>query len=99
MASRSIPPTSPGTWLSSISCVPMCSQRRRHSRVHFVYAAAREVKCCIDIVTQVSAMTRALQGVSLGVLEEHLSHCVVGGAKAGGKEAEAKVREASQAIA
>ena len=54
---------------------------------------------CIDILTQVSAMTRALQSVSLGLLDEHLSHCVVGAAAAGGREAEEKVREASEAIA
>ena len=54
---------------------------------------------CIDILTQVSAMTKALQSVALGLLEEHLSHCVVDAARAGGPEADAKVREAADAIA
>ena len=54
---------------------------------------------CIDILTQVSAMTKALQSVALGLVEEHLSHCVVDAARSGGPEAEAKVREASDAIA
>src|SRR3954453_17282985 len=54
---------------------------------------------CIDILTQVSAMTKALQAVSLGLLEEHLSSCVVQAARAGGREADEKVREASEAIA
>jgi len=54
---------------------------------------------CIDIVTQVSAMTKALQSVALGLVEEHLSHCVVDAARAGGSGADAKVREASDAIA
>ena len=58
-----------------------------------------EEKYCIDILTQVSAMTKALQSVSLGLLEEHLSHCVVEAAAAGGPEADEKVREASEAIA
>ncbi|WP_018155608.1 metal-sensitive transcriptional regulator [Demetria terragena] len=58
-----------------------------------------EEKYCIDILTQVSAMTKALQSVSLGLLEEHLSHCVVDAAKQGGDEADAKVKEASEAIA
>jgi CsoR family transcriptional regulator, copper-sensing transcriptional repressor len=58
-----------------------------------------EEKYCIDILTQVSAMTKALQSVSLGLLEEHLSHCVVDAAKKGGPEADAKVKEASDAIA
>ena len=56
-------------------------------------------KYCIDILTQVSAMTKALQSVALGLLEEHLGHCVVQAAQAGGPEADQKVREASEAIA
>jgi DNA-binding FrmR family transcriptional regulator len=56
-------------------------------------------KYCIDILTQVSAMTKALQSVALGLLEEHLSHCVVSAAQAGGPEADEKVREAADAIA
>lgn len=54
---------------------------------------------CIDILTQVSAMTKALQSVALGLLDEHLSHCVVNAAVAGGKEADEKLKEASDAIA
>jgi DNA-binding FrmR family transcriptional regulator len=56
-------------------------------------------KYCIDILTQVSAMTSALQSVALGLLDEHLNHCVVGAARAGGAEADQKIKEASQAIA
>lgn len=58
-----------------------------------------EEKYCIDILTQVSAMTKALQSVSLGLVEEHLSHCVAHAVAAGGPEADAKVKEASDAIA
>ena len=58
-----------------------------------------EEKYCIDILTQVSAMTKALQSVALGLLDDHLQHCVVDAARAGGPEAEAKVHEASDAIA
>ena len=54
---------------------------------------------CIEILTQVSAMTKALESFALAMLEEHLSHCVVKAAQAGGAEAEAKVAEASAAIA
>jgi DNA-binding FrmR family transcriptional regulator len=53
-------------------------------------------KYCIDILTQVSAMTKALQSVALGLLDDHLAHCV---AEAEGPDREAKVREASEAIA
>lgn len=54
---------------------------------------------CIDILTQVSAMTKALQSVALGLLDEHMSHCVVDAVAAGGKEADEKLKEASDAIA
>lgn len=54
---------------------------------------------CIDILTQVSAATKALQAVALGLVDEHMSHCVLEAAQKGGPEAEAKLREASDAIA
>lgn len=56
-------------------------------------------KYCIDILTQVSAMTSALKSVSLALLTDHLRHCVVDAAAAGGVEAEQKIKEASDAIA
>ena len=73
--------------------------RRIEGQVRGIQRMVEEEKYCIDILTQVSAMTKALQSVALGLLEEHLSHCVVEAAKAGGAEAEEKVREASDAIA
>ena len=54
---------------------------------------------CIDILTQVSAMTSALRSVSIGLIEEHMSHCVLEAARTGGAEGEAKMREASEAVA
>jgi CsoR family transcriptional regulator, copper-sensing transcriptional repressor len=59
----------------------------------------QEDKYSIDVLTQVSAATRALQAFSLELLEEHLAHCVTEAVQAGGTEADAKVREASDAIA
>ena len=56
-------------------------------------------KYCIDILTQVSAMTSALRSVALGLVNDHLGHCVVEAARTGWPEADAKVREASEAIA
>jgi CsoR family transcriptional regulator, copper-sensing transcriptional repressor len=56
-------------------------------------------KFCIDVLTQVSAATKALQSFALELLDEHLSHCVLEAAQEGGPEAQAKVREASDAIA
>jgi DNA-binding FrmR family transcriptional regulator len=53
---------------------------------------------CIDILTQVAAVTKALQAVSLGLLEDHLNHCVVDAARAGEAEGRQKVDEALDAI-
>lgn len=58
-----------------------------------------EEQYCIDILTQVSAMTKALEALALAMLDEHLSHCVVRAAQAGGEEARTKLAEASAAIA
>ncbi len=73
--------------------------RRIEGQARGLQRMVEEEKYCIDILTQVSAMTKALQSVALGLLEEHMSHCVVRAAVAGGPEADAKVREASEAIA
>jgi DNA-binding FrmR family transcriptional regulator len=54
---------------------------------------------CIDVLTQISAATRALQAVSLGLLDEHLRHCVSQAITEGGEEADVKITEASAAIA
>ena len=54
-------------------------------------------KYCIDILTQISAVTSALETVALGLLDDHLRHCVAD-ARAGGPEADARMTEASQAI-
>jgi DNA-binding FrmR family transcriptional regulator len=54
---------------------------------------------CIDVLTQVSATTKALQAVALLLLEDHLGHCVRDAVRAGGSEADKKVAEAAEAIA
>jgi DNA-binding FrmR family transcriptional regulator len=54
---------------------------------------------CIDVLTQVSATTRALEAVALLLLEDHLSHCVAHAVAEGGDVADAKIKEASAAIA
>jgi DNA-binding FrmR family transcriptional regulator len=73
--------------------------RRIEGQARGLQKMVEDEKYCIDILTQVSAMTKALQSVALGLLDEHLSHCVVQAAVQGGPEADAKVREASEAIA
>jgi CsoR family transcriptional regulator, copper-sensing transcriptional repressor len=54
---------------------------------------------CIDVLTQISAATKALQAVALELLEDHLAHCVADATREGGTVAEDKVKEASAAIA
>lgn len=53
---------------------------------------------CIDVLTQVSAATKALESVALLLLEEHLAHCVAEAVLVGGDTADAKIKEASAAI-
>ena len=73
--------------------------RRIEGQVRGIARMVEDDKYCIDILTQVSAATKALQSVALGLLEDHLSHCVVDAARAGGPQQDAKLREASAAIA
>ena len=72
--------------------------RRIEGQARGLQRMVEDEKYCIDILTQVSAMTKALQSVALGLLDDHLSHCVVEAAAAGGPEADAKVKEAAEAI-
>jgi len=56
-------------------------------------------KYCIDVLTQVSAVNKALEAVALGLLDEHLTHCVTDAVTEGGQVADDKIKEASAAIA
>ena len=73
--------------------------RRIEGQVRGLQRMIDEDKYCIDILTQVSAVTKALQAVALGLLEEHLGHCVAQAVADGDDSAAEKVREASEAIA
>ncbi len=73
--------------------------RRIEGQARGLQRMVEEEQYCIDILTQVSAMTKALQAVSIGLLEEHMHHCVVDAARAGDVEAREKVNEAVEAIA
>ena len=73
--------------------------RRIEGQVRGLQRMVEDDQYCIDILTQVSAVTRALQSVALGLLEEHLGHCVAGAVAEGGDAASEKIREASDVIA
>jgi len=73
--------------------------RRIEGQTRGLQKMIEDDKYCIDILTQVSAVTKAVQSVALGLLEEHMAGCMIDAAKAGSAEADAKVREAADAIA
>jgi len=73
--------------------------RRIEGQVRGLARMIEEDEYCIDVLTQVSATTKALQSVALGLLDDHLRHCVSEALSEGGEAADEKVREAGEAIA
>lgn len=73
--------------------------RRIEGQVRGLERMIEHDEYCIDVLTQISAATKALQAVSLGLLDEHLGHCVRQAIAEGGTDAEDKIAEASAAIA
>jgi DNA-binding FrmR family transcriptional regulator len=73
--------------------------RRIEGQVRGLQRMVEEDAYCIDVLTQVSAATKALQAVALGLLEEHMSHCVAAAVATGGPDADAKLKEATDAVA
>jgi CsoR family transcriptional regulator, copper-sensing transcriptional repressor len=73
--------------------------RRIEGQIRGLQRMVEDDKYCIDVLTQVSAATRALQSVALGLLDDHLRHCVAG-AVASGDDTESTrlLEEASDAI-
>ncbi|HEU0257235.1 MAG TPA: metal-sensitive transcriptional regulator [Microbacteriaceae bacterium] len=73
--------------------------RRIEGQVRGVSRMLDEDHYCIDILTQISAITSALHAVGVGLLEEHIGHCVLDAAKVSAEAGRAKVEEASAAVA
>ena len=73
--------------------------RRIEGQIRGLQRMVEEEQYCIDVLTQVSAATKALQSVALSLLDEHLGHCVADAVKEGGTDADAKLKEANEAIA
>jgi len=73
--------------------------RRIEGQIRGLQRMVEQDTYCIDVLTQVSAATRALESAALALLDEHLSHCVSNAISSGGAEADAKIKEASAAIA
>lgn len=72
--------------------------RRVEGQVRGLQQMIEDDRYCIDVLTQVSAATKALQGVALALLDDHLRHCVADAVAGGGVDAAEKVAEASAAI-
>lgn len=72
--------------------------RRIEGQVRGLQRMVEDDTYCIDVLTQISAATRALQAVALGLLEDHLGHCVTQAIEDGGPEAQSKVKEAAEAV-
>jgi CsoR family transcriptional regulator, copper-sensing transcriptional repressor len=72
---------------------------RIEGQVRGLTRMVEEDKYCVDVLTQVSAVTKALQAVALELLDDHLAHCVAEAVATGGPQADEKVAEASAAIA
>ena len=73
--------------------------RRVEGQVRGLQRMVESDTYCIDVLTQVAAATKALQAVALGLLTDHLTHCVADAVREGGEVAEVKIEEASAAIA
>ncbi len=72
--------------------------RRIEGQIRGLQRMIDEDEYCIDVLTQISAATKALQSVALGLMDDHLQHCVAAAVAGGGKDADEKLAEASPAI-
>ena len=72
--------------------------RRVEGQVRGVAQMVEGDRYCIDVLTQIAAATRALQGVAVGLFDDHLRHCVADAVAAGGSDAQVKLTEATAAV-
>jgi DNA-binding FrmR family transcriptional regulator len=72
--------------------------RRVEGQIRGLQQMVEGDRYCIDVLTQISAVTKALQSVAVGMLDDHLRHCVADAVSAGGPDGERKLAEATQAI-
>jgi DNA-binding FrmR family transcriptional regulator len=73
--------------------------RRIEGQVRGIAGMVEDDRYCIDVLDQISAVTRAIQGVALALVDDHVAHCVANAVETGGEEKVAKLAEASAAIA
>jgi DNA-binding FrmR family transcriptional regulator len=73
--------------------------RRIEGQVRGIAQMVEEDRYCIDVLTQISAATKALQSAAVGMFDDHLRHCVADAVSKGGREADVKLTEATAAVA
>jgi DNA-binding FrmR family transcriptional regulator len=72
--------------------------RRIEGQVRGLQGMIEEDKYCVDVLTQIASVTKALQGVGMGLLDQHLHHCVVAAAQEGDEQGQEHIDEAMVAI-
>lgn len=72
--------------------------RRVEGQARGLAQMVEEDRYCIDVLTQISAATKALQSVALGMFDDHLRHCVAEAVSMGGRDADQKLTEATAAV-
>ena len=72
--------------------------RRVEGQVRGIAQMVEDDRYCIDVLTQVSAVTKAMQGVALGLFDDHLRHCLADAVAKGGPDASEKLTEATAAV-
>lgn len=72
--------------------------RRIEGQVRGLQRMVDEDQYCVDVLTQIASVTRALQGVAMGLLDEHVRHCVADAVKEGQRQGDDKITEAIEAI-
>jgi len=72
--------------------------KRIEGQVRGLHRMVEEDTYCIDVLTQVAAATRALQGVAIGLLDDHMRHCVADAVAEGGDQADERFAEVNDAV-
>ena len=72
--------------------------RRIEGQVRGLHQMVEEDRYCIDVLTQISAATKALESVAVGMLDDHLRHCLAEAVARGGRDADEKLTEATAAV-
>jgi CsoR family transcriptional regulator, copper-sensing transcriptional repressor len=93
-----VKPNKPVPGYSSNQADHLARLRRIEGQVRGLHRMVEEEQYCIDVLTQIASVTKALQSVAVGLLDEHLHHCVAGAVAAGGPEGAEKITEATQAV-